>query len=277
MLELPEALTLARQLGEALQGKRIVRVIAGHAPHRFAWFNGDPAAYDVLLKGRTVGATASHGGFVEVDLSGDALLAFSEGVALRLHGAGVARPVKHQLLVDFEDGTALSASVQMYGGLWAVAGEPFDNPYYRAARSAPSPFTKGFDRPHCERLVAADTAGTLSLKGLLATEQRIPGFGNGVLQDVLFEAGLHPRRRVASLTGDERDRLFACVVGTLGDMARSGGRDTERDLYGRAGGYLTRLSRHTVGRPCPRCGAAIVKEAYLGGAVYTCPGCQPNR
>ncbi|MFO7935831.1 MAG: zinc finger domain-containing protein [Bacteroidales bacterium] len=26
---------------------------------------------------------------------------------------------------------------------------------------------------------------------------------------------------------------------------------------------------------CPNCGDAIVKEAYMGGAVYFCPVCQP--
>jgi len=30
-----------------------------------------------------------------------------------------------------------------------------------------------------------------------------------------------------------------------------------------------------TGKPCARCGAPIVKEAYLGGVVYYCPGCQP--
>jgi formamidopyrimidine-DNA glycosylase len=25
---------------------------------------------------------------------------------------------------------------------------------------------------------------------------------------------------------------------------------------------------------CPKCGGTIVKEAYLGGAVYYCPVCQ---
>ena len=58
-------------------------------------------------------------------------------------------------------------------------------------------------------------------------------------------------------------------------MTDLGGRDTERDFYGKFGGYETILSKNTVKNPCPNCGDAIVKEAYLGGAVYYCPGCQP--
>ena len=46
-------------------------------------------------------------------------------------------------------------------------------------------------------------------------------------------------------------------------------------LYGDPAGYRTLLSKKTVKDPCPNCGGAIVKEAYLGGAVYFCPSCQP--
>ena len=28
--------------------------------------------------------------------------------------------------------------------------------------------------------------------------------------------------------------------------------------------------------PCPACGGAKTKEAYLGGSVYVCPACQPR-
>jgi formamidopyrimidine-DNA glycosylase len=80
---------------------------------------------------------------------------------------------------------------------------------------------------------------------------------------------------VTSLADADLERLFGSIKATLADMVRGGGRDTERDLFGRDGGYPTRASRRTLGRPCPRCGAPIERQAYLGGAVYTCPGCQP--
>jgi formamidopyrimidine-DNA glycosylase len=274
MIEIPEAVTLARQLGDALGGKRVRTAAAATAPHAFAWYHGDPAAYGARLAGRAIGAVRSHGGFVEIDVD-DARLLFAEGVVLRALGSGDARPKKHQLLVEFEDGSALAASVQMYGGLWAIAATGFENPYYDAARSKPSPLSEAFDRTHFDRLCGEPAVRGLSAKALLATEQRIPGFGNGVLQDVLYEAGVHPRRKVASLADAELERLFGSIKATLAAMTRGGGRDTERDLFGHEGGYPTRASRRTLGRPCPRCGAPIARQAYLGGAVYTCPGCQP--
>jgi formamidopyrimidine-DNA glycosylase len=273
MIELPEAVTLARQLGDAARGRRVDRVVAGAAPHAYAWYAGDPAAYEPLLRGRPVGATASHGGFVEVEV-GDARLLFAEGIVLRWHEGGEAPPARHQLLVTFDDGSALSATVQMYGGLWAYAAGTFQNAYLDAALRAPAPTSSSFDEAHFARLLAGPGVSNVSLKALLATKQRVPGLGNGVLQDILFEARLHPRRKVATLTDDERAGLFRAVRSTLADMTRRGGRDTERDLHGRHGGYPTRLSRVTVGSPCGRCGTTIVKQAYLGGSVYVCPGCQ---
>jgi len=57
-------------------------------------------------------------------------------------------------------------------------------------------------------------------------------------------------------------------------MTEKGGRDTEKDLFGQNGRYKTLLSKNTVNQPCPNCGNTIMKEAYLGGAVYYCPVCQ---
>ena len=105
----------------------------------------------------------------------------------------------------------------------------------------------------------------------MATEQRIPGLGNGVLQDILFKSRIHPKRRLATLGDAELGRMYSSVKSTLRDMADRGGRDTEKDLLGKPGGYKTLLSKNTFAEPCPGCGGAIVKEAYLGGAVYYCP------
>ncbi len=274
MIELPEAVTLARQLREGLVGARVAAVTAAHSPHAFAWYHGDPSEYPRLLEGRTVDDASSHGGFVELAL-GDARLLFSEGATMRLLDPDARRPPKHQLLVEFDDGRALIASIQMYGGLWAYPEGGFEDPYDAAARQAPSPLGERFDDAHFERLLAAPGTERCSLKAFLATEQRVPGLGNGVLQDILYDARMHPKRRVESLDGDERATLLRSLTATLRAMADGGGRDTERDLFGEPGRYATRCSRFTVGTACGRCGSTLEKAQYLGGAVYTCPGCQP--
>ena len=108
----------------------------------------------------------------------------------------------------------------------------------------------------------------------LATEQRIPGLGTGVLQDILWKSRIHPRRKMAELPDRAIQDMYGAVKSVLAEMAARGGRDTERDLFGRPGGYKTILSKNTVGTPCPACGTSIKKEPYLGGSIYYCAGCQ---
>ncbi len=206
--------------------------------------------------------------------SENANILFGEGTNIRFHAAGETRPAKHQLLVEFADGSAMSAAVQMYGGMGAFPEGELENPYYKVAREKPSPFSKAFDRVYFDRIVSSPEVQKLSLKALLATEQRIPGLGNGVLQDILFQAGMHPKKKVGTLAGKDRKALFDSVKKTLAAMAAKSGRDTESDLFGRPGGYRTVLSKNTVNKPCPVCGTLIKKEAYLGGSIYYCGTCQ---
>jgi len=273
MLEIPETATIAGQLNEMVRGKTIGRVIANASPHKLAFYYGDPAAYSELLGGQTVGDSAGIGALVEIT-AGSRRIVCGDGTNLRYYEDADQAPARHQLLIRFEDGSALAAAVQMYGTLLAFPeGAPQSN-YYRAAKEKPLPLSSAFDRAYFDALYSED-CGKLSAKAFLATEQRIPGLGNGVLQDILFQAGVHPRRRMGTLSEREYGKLFRFLKETLAEMTRLGGRDTEKDLLGNAGGYRTLLSRHTVGRPCPVCGAEIMKAAYLGGAVYWCPACQP--
>jgi len=272
-MELPEAVNMARQISETLRGKRIAGVTAAHTPHKLAWYYGEPGAYSDLLKGRTVGMASPFGSMVEIEAGGARVL-FGEGVAARFHHRSDPHPARHQLLIEFDDGSAMSGSIQMYGGLGAFPEGGLENPYYRVAREKPSPLSAAFDKQYFEAMVREVGVQKISLKALLATNQRIPGLGNGVLQDILFNARLHPKRKVNTLSDRNEEALFRSVKTTLSAMTEEGGRDTELDFLGRPGGYRTILSKRTAGRPCPSCGALLKKEAYMGGAVYYCPECQ---
>ncbi|NLT58506.1 MAG: endonuclease VIII [Clostridiales bacterium] len=274
MIELPESHTLSKQLGECLAGCRVDRVLAAQAPHRFAFYEGDPADYDGRLRGRRLLEVCPHGGQVELAFEGGLLLILNDGVAPRLLEAGAARPKKHQLLLAFEDGRALVCTVQMYGGLRLVQAGEDQNPYALVARQKPSPLSEDFSADHFDGL-RRELTPTMSAKAFLATEQRIPGLGNGCLQDILFAAGVHPQSKVSRLADGEFEALFHSVRRLLAEMTAQGGRDTERDLYGNPGGYATRLSAKTLPYPCPVCGGPLTKRAFLGGSIYFCATCQP--
>jgi len=272
MIEIPEAFTISRQIDETLSGKRIRYAVANASPHKFAWYHGDPAEYNQRLAGKVIAGGAASGEMIRFR-AGDMQVAISAPV--RYYTAGEPRVKKHQLLIEFEDGTAISSTAQMWGAFVCLPQDQLTGmAHIDGGRDKPSPLSEAFDRAYFDALWTEQTP-SLSVKAFLATEQRIPGLGNGVLQDILWAAQLNPRRKMETLCQTEVDRLFDTVKRLLAQMTMLGGRDTERDLFWQPGGYHTVLSNRTAGTPCPTCGTGIVKQAYLGGSVYCCPTCQP--
>ncbi len=275
MIELPEARVLAKQIKEILSGKKVIEVIANHSPHKFAWLSGDSEFYTNILKGRKMTGAKAVAGFVEIDFGGPKLL-FSDGTRCRYLEGKDKIPKKHQLLLRFDDDSVLVASVQMYGGMWCYEGK-VDNEYYLIAFNKPTPYTREFSYEYFNELISESQLENKSVKEVLATKQRIPGLGNGVLQDILFNAKIHPKRKMVTLSKTEIRKLYHSVVKTLKEMAKKGGRDTEKDLFGNDGGYQTKASRLTLAKPCPDCGSEIKKKSYLGGTVYFCEKCQREK
>lgn len=274
MIEIPEALTLANQINETISEKQIVNVVAGQTSHKLAWYHGDPQEYHKLLVGKTIKIATTCGGMVDIK-AGNATILIADGVALRYHKQDVKRPGKHQLLVEFNDFSAVSASVQMYGGMWCFIDEnEFKYPYYKIAKEKPSPLSDEFNISYFDKLISSQTVQKLSVKAFLATEQRIPGFGNGVLQDILWKAKIHPKHKLNTLNDEKKEVLYNMIKAVLSEMTKLGGRDTEKDLFGYNGGYKTIMSKNSVGSSCISCGGNIKKENFLGGSIYYCENCQ---
>lgn len=273
MIELPESINLARQLEQAVKNKTITAAIAGDTLHKFAFYQGDPAKYSALLVGKKVLEVVPMGGYIEIRL-GDCNLILGEDLIISYIAPGGDIPTKHQLLLHFGDDSALAATIKMYGALYVYPSGEYGAKHHLMAAQRPNPLTDEFNLDYFLSLAQGLKAST-SAKAFLATEQRIPGLGNGVLQDILFHAEIHPKSRLNALSPAQMEKLFASVKSTLSVMAEHHGRDTEKDLYGNSGEYHALLSSKTLGTPCPKCAAPIAKLAYMGGTVYFCPQCQP--
>ena len=272
MLEIPESNTIAKQMDETLKGKVIKCVEANKSPHKFAWYFGNPEDYNDLLAGKKIGSSYARGGMVEVEAE-DCRILLSDGATPKYYENCEDAPKKHQLYIEFTDGSALAATIQMYGGLSAYKEGQNDNPYYLGACEKPSTLCDEFSCDYF-RSLSTEALQNKSVKAFLATDQRIPGLGNGVLQDILFQAGLHPKRKMNTIGEDEIKKLYDTIKNTLKEMIENGGRDTEKDLFGNPGRYITYMSKKTYGEPCTKCGYQICKESFMGGTVYFCEHCQ---
>lgn len=273
MLELPEVITLSKQINSTLSGKTITKVFNATKPHKFTFYHGDPLKYPQLLTGKTIQSSDGFGIFVNLNLSDKTILTIGDGVILRYYKPNENIPDNYQLLLTLDDNSFLVFTVAMYGSINVYPDSVVDNKYYKISKDSISPLSEKYTEKEFEKLFS-EAKKTLSAKALLATEQRIPGVGNGVTQDILFNAQIHPKQKVIQLTENRKTDLFSSLKVTLKQMTDKGGRDTQTDLFGINGGYQTILSAKTWKAPCPRCQSTVVKEAYLGGSVYYCPICQ---
>jgi formamidopyrimidine-DNA glycosylase len=275
MFEIPECITLARQMSETLTGKRVARGDLGNSPHKFVWYNRTPEQFAKLVTARTVGPAYSRGRWLFLPLEPGYVLVFGEcGGRILFHDPRERLPAKYHLSLTFEDGSFLTATTQMWGAMELFEqGKELERKYLKGMR--PTPIEAEFTAARLADLVAeCANAGSRSVKGLLTQDQLIPGLGNAIAQDIMFRARLHPKQQIGNLSGAQVKRLHGAITATVKQAIRLGGRSDENDLFGNAGSYQRVMDRRAVGHPCPACGAKIKAMAYLGGTCYLCPVCQ---
>lgn len=271
MLELPESYTISKQIEERLAGKIISYIDVLHTPHRFAFFSGDKNRYEEYLEGQTIIGATYYGGMIQINTE-DSMILLSDGAYPKYYEEEKKFPKTHQFAVYFDDETALFVSVQMYGFISICPKGECREGYYLSSSSKPDPLTDSFTYEYFKGLYPSERK--LSAKAFLATEQRIPGLGNGVLQDILWDAGIDPRFSMREATEEDFQALYDSIRKKLKEMCDSGGRDTEKDLLGNKGKYISQLCKYSLHEPCMKCGCEIHKASYMGGTVYFCEQCQ---
>jgi len=275
MIELPEALVIARQMDAELKGKQVVSGDRGNSPHKFAFVSGDEQEYEAILRDKTVGRSKGHGSAILTSLHpGYTLVLGGGGERITYHQNGDKLPTKYQLRLNFEDDTCLTVTVQGWGNVLLLPQETAGQ-HRHVQEGRITPLSDAFTWQYLRGLfLEHDQESAKSIKYFMISEPGIWGIGNGCLQDILFRSKIHPRRRVVDITEDEQRALYGAIRDTLTQMVELGGRESERDLYGNRGGYVRILDSKTKGKPCPVCNTPIVKIQYLGGACYLCPTCQ---
>lgn len=275
MFELPEFVTLARQINETVAGKVIHSGALGNSPHKFVWYNRTHDEFAALTQGKTVGRARAQGKWLFVPLEPGYTLLFGEcGGRLLYHLPGAQLPDKYHVWLMFADGSALTALTQMWGAMELYeAGQEQERQYVKGMRVTPVEPTFTFD--YFSALIGSLLTGEKrSVKALLTQEQLIPGLGNAIAQDIMFRAGLHPRHAIADFDLIQQRALYDAILVTVQEAIAKGGRSDEVDLHNQPGGYVRMMDSRAAGQPCPACGTTIEKIQYLGGACYLCPNCQ---
>jgi len=275
MFELPEMITLAKQMNLSLKGKTIRRGTLGNSLHKFLWYNRSREEFERLTRGKVIGEAWAKARWLFIPIKPGYVLLLGEcGGKILFHPAGSKLPSKYHLYIDFEDDSFFTATTQMWGAMELYEeGEEQKREYVQGMRTIPTDpdFTFEYFNSLIDELLDGKKRST---KALLTQDQIIPGLGNAIAQDILFRAHLHPRHPIDELAADQLRSLYDSIVNTVADIIKKGGRYDEFDLFGERGGYARLMDKNAVGRPCPVCGGAVEKIQYLGGACYLCSNCQ---
>lgn len=228
-----------------------------------------------MVLGKTIGESWARGRWLFIPFEPGYVFLIGEcgGKAL-YHPPGSNPPTKYHLLVAFEDGSSFSVTTQMWGALELYErGQEAQRQYVKGMRL--TPIDPGFNLVYFNGLIDSLLTGEKrSVKALLTQDQLIPGLGNAIAQDIMFNARLHPRHPLSKLDPDERRALYEAIGTTLQEAIQKGGRYDEVDLFNQPGGYVRLMDKNALQRPCPGCGGPVEKIAYLGGSCYVCPQCQ---
>lgn len=120
-----------------------------------------------------------------------------------------------------------------------------------------------------------------SLAALLLDQQFLCGLGNYLRSEVLFVAKIPPTFRLMDCSASQIAQLAEAAIAVTVQSYQHNGITNDLAIAQRLKqqGKPRREYRHYVfgrqGKPCYRCGAAIVKDILSGRRLYYCPICQP--
>ena len=114
--------------------------------------------------------------------------------------------------------------------------------------------------------------------GIVLMEQElIAGIGNIYRSEILYLAGILPQRKVASLSKNERNKVYKAIIIVLKKAIKMRGTSDSdyRDTNGAPGNFQKALKVYRrAGKNCGKCGTIIKRLALGQRSIFCCPKCQ---
>jgi formamidopyrimidine-DNA glycosylase len=115
------------------------------------------------------------------------------------------------------------------------------------------------------------------IKSALLNQKLLSGVGNIYADESLFRASIRPRRRAASLTRNELQRLYVTVQEVLKEAIALGGSSVSDYVDADGDEGFFQLQHRVYGRegePCLVCKTPIKRIVIAGRSSHYCPKCQ---
>ena len=108
------------------------------------------------------------------------------------------------------------------------------------------------------------------VRAFLLDKKALDSLGNAYADEVLFEAGIHPKTFCRRLSHEEGVRLHDAIVKVMREAAEEVARRAE-PIEVKVRDFL----KVRLKDACPRCGSKIRTAGVKGMDAYFCPRCQP--
>src|SRR5215210_785765 len=147
----------------------------------------------------------------------------------------------------------------------------------RLSTLGPEPLEEEFKENGAEYLREILSSRRAQIKPLLLDQKVVSGIGNIYVDEILYDARLHPRRKANTLSEGEWETLYDAIRSNLAAGVEHRGTTVRlfRDVLDRPGehqNYLRVFEKH--GQPCPGCEGQVVREKVSGRPSHFCPACQ---
>ncbi len=191
---------------------------------------------------------------------------------------GTARPDVHPHLrvrFTFTDGGHIDFLDQRtFGGLAYCPGQA-ELPD-QIAHIALDPLDPQFD---LAATVARIRSKKTDIKRALLDQTVVSGIGNIYADEALWRARVNYARSTAVLTRPVVRRVLEAAAEVMTEALAAGGTSFDAlyvNVNGDSGYFDRSLAAYgQEGRPCPRCGTAIRRDAFMNRSSFFCPVCQP--
>ena len=273
MPELPEVETVRRTLERLIVGKKIERVTVSLP--RIIRRPEEPMEFALLLQGETIQSVGRRGKFLKIVF--DHVILVSH---LRMEGRyglyAKTEPVeKHtHVIFHFVDGTELRyRDVRQFGTMeiWTKGMEELHPPL---SKLGPEPLDESFTLSKFKEMLATKKT---KIKPLLLNQEFLVGLGNIYVDEVLYEARIHPETESHFLSMRKISILYNAIRKTLQEAVSMGGSSIKSYVNGQGEMGMFQQQLKAYGRqsqPCFRCHKLLVKTTVGGRGTHFCPHCQ---
>jgi formamidopyrimidine-DNA glycosylase len=270
MPELPEITVLSKQMTKEITGKQIHKVEVSQPK----CLNILPERFVETAIGKTIGRIYSRGKWLFIKLEPDRYLLINLGMGgdLLYFTPNNKPPEKYQFKLTFTDHSGFTIRFYWFGYIHLLPQEELSQ-HKLTAKLGISASSKEFTKEHLQKLLEKRKA---RIKSLLLDQKNIAGIGNVYIQDILFNAKLHPNRKANSLSDQEINNLYDAMKAVLNSSIKKGGLAYEKNFYGQKGNFKTEDFQvgYKTGKPCPVCSTPIEKIRTGPTSSYICPKCQ---